>query len=150
MKKITLLITALVFLHCKPHVNQAKMENEDYTLIGKGNLYGSGAEGLEKENSVITNTEDWNALMTQMDAVNKVSENFTERKIDFSESTIIAVFDELKSSGGHHIELDIASNSDATVIHIKYHAPEGNATMVMTQPFYIVKIAKQDLPIVFK
>lgn len=88
--------------------------------------------------------------MTQMDAVNKVSESFSETKIDFSESTITTVFDELKPSGGHHIDLDIVPNSEAMVIHIKYLAPEGHATMVMTQPFYILKMPKQDLPIAFK
>ena len=150
MKKIALLVIALVLLTCKPHVNKAKMENEDYTPIAKGNLYGSGTEGLEKQNLVITNTADWKALMTQMDAVNKVSDQFSETKIDFSEFTIIALIDELKTSGGHHIELNIAANSDALVVQIKYHAPDGNATMVMTQPFYIVKIAKQDVPIVFE
>ncbi len=126
------------------------MENEDVTLIAKGNLFGSGAEGLEKENVVITNSEDWNTLMAQMDAVNKVSERFAETEIDFAEYTVIAVFDEVKSSGGHHIELEIIQNSEALVVYIKYLAPRGIATTMMTQPFYIVKLPKQDSSVLFK
>lgn len=150
MQKITLLSIALVLINCKSHINTAKMEHVVYSLIAKGNLYGSGAEGLEKQNLVISNTEDWIALMTQMDAINKVSESFSETTIDFSEFTVIAVFDEVRTSGGHQLELDIAPNSNAVVVDVKHKAPDGNSTMVMTQPFYIVKMPKQNLPIVFE
>ena len=85
-----------------------------------------------------------------MNAVNKVSDNFTETKIDFSKFTVIAVFDAVKTSGGHSIELDIKPNTENVVVEVSRKSPDGMATSVMTQPYHIVKIPKTDLPIVFQ
>ncbi|WP_026754102.1 protease complex subunit PrcB family protein [Sediminibacter sp. Hel_I_10] len=150
MKKMVVVLISMVLLQCKSNVNQSNINNLDEMLIAKGNLYGAGAEGIKKQNEIITNTEEWSSLMSKMDTVNKVSEEFSETDIDFSEYSIIAVFDEVRNSGGHGLDLEIIRNSEDIVIEVIYDGPEGNATMVMTQPFYIAKIKKQDLPITFK
>jgi len=130
--------------------NNAKMVNAESVLIAKGNLYGSGEEGLTKQNRVIDNQNDWKDLIAQMNTVNNVSDHFSETEIDFSKYTIIAVFNDVKGSGGHSIDLDIASTSKNTLVTVNYSAPKGNATSVMTQPYFITKILKTNLPIVFK
>lgn len=154
MKIQTLIILSLVFVvSCKCNktaTEMGKMANIESTLIAKGNLYGSGDEGITKQNLVIDNQSDWEALMAQMNKANNVSDSFTETKIDFTKSTIIAVFNDVKGSGGHKIELDMSSNSKNKVVKVNYISPTGNATSVMTQPYYIVKIPKTDLPIVFE
>lgn len=150
MKKIVLLISVLSLLNCKTKVNQSKMDNKAYTLIAKGNLYGAGDEGIEKQNMVITNSEDWKALLIQMDTINKVSESFAETEIDFNEFQVIAVFDDVKNTGGHYLDLNIEEDKEQISIEVLQTAPEGMATMVMTQPFYIVKVLKDERPIVFK
>lgn len=154
MKIQALIILSLVFvMSCKSKKNTtSKMANENITsvLIAKGNLYGDGAEGLTKQNMVITNQNDWKALINKMNSVNNVSDNFTETEIDFNKSTIIAVFNDVKGSGGHQLELDISTTSEKTVVIVKPTSPTGMATSVMTQPYYIAKIQKTDLPIVFK
>lgn len=145
-----ILLVSVILMQCKSNVTQSNMNNLDEMLIVKGNLYGAGAEGIEKQHEVITNAEEWSSLMSKMDTVNKVSEEFSETDIDFSEYSIIAVFDEVRNSGGHGLDLEIIRNSEDIVIEVIYDGPEENATMVMTQPFYIAKIKKQDLPITFK
>jgi hypothetical protein len=144
------IVLFLLVLSCKTNVESSKMEKVDSFLIAKGNLYGSGAEGLTAQNLVIDNQGDWNSLVNKMDSVNKVSDTFEETKIDFSKFNVIAVFDEVKGSGGYSLELTINSNSKNRIVNVSRLAPEGSATTVMTQPFYIVKIAKSKLPIVFK
>ncbi|WP_326521664.1 hypothetical protein [Winogradskyella bathintestinalis] len=62
----------------------------------------------------------------------------------------MAVFADVKSSGGHHIKLDISSNSEYRLISVSHSPPSGMTTTVMSQPYYIVKINRTDLPIVFK
>lgn len=150
MKKKTLIIVSLLFIFsCKTNVESSKMGKLESVLIAKGNLYGSGAEGIDEQNIIITNQNDWNNLMAQMNSVNKVSDSFSETKIDFSEYIIIAVFSDVQGSGGHSLELDISATSENTLVSVNHIAPKGNTTTVMTQPFYIVKITKSDLPVVF-
>jgi hypothetical protein len=149
MNKFLGIFILLFALNCKSVENQAKMKNENVVLIGKGNLYGSGAEGIEQQNTVITSTEDWNNLLEKINSVNNVSQNFSETKIDFSKFTVIAVFEDVKSSGGYSLELDIQQYSETIKVNVIRKSPEGMATTVMAQPYYIVKVLKQDLPINF-
>ena len=160
MKTTLLLMIMFCAFSCKckiqdHNISNTKMENnniatQDYIVISKGNLYGSGAEGIEDQNLVITNENDWNELIAKMDSVNKVSDSFSETEIDFSKYSLIAVFDTVKGSGGHSLEIDVKPNSENIEVHVSRKSPEGMATTVMTQPYVIVKIAKSELPIVFK
>ncbi|WP_178986078.1 protease complex subunit PrcB family protein [Winogradskyella helgolandensis] len=151
MKTQSLIVLFLVFvMSCKSNQNNVEMKTVKSVLIAKGNLHGAGSEGFTKENSVIDNQSDWESLMARMNKVNNVSESFTETKIDFSKYAIIAVFNDVKGSGGHSIELNISTTSENTLVTVKYISPSGNATSVMTQPYYITKIPKQNLPIVFE
>jgi len=142
-----LIITLLVF-GCK--TNQSKLNPEQYSVIAKGNLHGAGEEGFTKENMVITSQSEWESLRSQMDAVNNVSDNFSDSEIDFSRYRVIAIFDEVKSTGGHSLGVSIQANSDTLIVDVIRKAPEGMATTVVTQPFYLIKIPKSDLQIEFK
>ncbi|WP_400075216.1 protease complex subunit PrcB family protein [Winogradskyella sp. R77965] len=149
INKTFAILVLLLALNCKSTQSQEKMNKEDITLIAKGNLYGSGEEGIEKQNTVITNQSNWQDLMAKMNSINKVSDGFSESKIDFSKYTVIAVFDNVKTSGGHSLELDIKSNSENVEVEVSRNSPAGMATSLMTQPYYIAKIVKSDLPIIF-
>ncbi len=148
--KVLGLCMFLVVLNCKSIQNQNKLEKEDSFLIGKGNLYGSGAEGLAKQNLVITDSNQWNDLLKKINAINNVSDGFSETKINFSKYTLIAVFGDVKGTGGHSIELEVKSNLDNIEVYVYSKGPDGMASSVMTQPFIIVRIAKSEFPIVFK
>ena len=150
MHKLLGIVILLCASNCKSSENKAKMTKEDIVLIGKGNLYGSGSEGIEKQNLIVTSPEEWKDLLNKMNAVNKVSDSFSETDIDFSEYTVIAVFDEIKNSGGHSLNLVIQETKDEFLVEVLRKSPDGIATSVMTQPYYIVKVPKSDLPIVFE
>ncbi len=143
-----LLILGLLFSCQKDKEEQVILAVES-TLVSKGDLYGNGGEGITKQNLVITDQNTWQNLVAQMDAVNAVSDQFAVNTIDFSTHSIIAVFDEVKGSGGHHLDLNISSNSEAIFVQVHPTAPSGNVTGVMTQPYYIVMIPQSDLPVVF-
>ena len=135
---------------CRSYNNNSEIIKIEATLIAKDNLYGNGAEGINKQNLVITNKSVWNNLIAQMNAVNNVSNSFSETEIDFSKYVVIAVFDEIKSNGGYSLALTITDNSENIMVNVTTIAPQGFATTVITQPFHIVKILKSDLPIIFE
>jgi hypothetical protein len=151
MKNFILIILLLtLFISCTSENDNLEMTDLETTLIAKENLHGNGAEGISEQNLIISDQTTWNDLITQMNSVNNVSDNFTETDIDFSEYKIIAVFDEIKGNGSHSLELDIISNSENIIVNVTDLALEGNATTVITQPFHIVKISNSDLPIIFE
>jgi hypothetical protein len=150
MNKILILLIAVLAMNCKTSDKHLKMENEESLLISKGNLYGAGAEDIKKQNLIILNQNDWNALLTKMNSINKVTDDFTETEIDFKSYRIIAVFDELKTTGGHSIELDFNTTSQNILVKVNNIAPNGMAVSTMTQPYYIAKISNNSLPIQFK
>lgn len=153
MKIKTLILLSLLFVfgcNCNKTTTDMASKNIESVLIAKGNLYGSGSEGIEKQNLVITNENDWASLLNQLDGANKVSQNFSETKIDFSKYTIVAIFADVKGSGGHKIEVGISETPEEKIIKVIQTSPTGNATSVMTQPYYIAKLPKSDLPIIFE
>ena len=85
-----------------------------------------------------------------MNSANNVSNSFTETNIDFSEYTVIAVFNQIKVNGGHSLELNIMSNSENIIVSVTNLGASGNATALITQPYHIVKIKNSDLPILFE
>ena len=149
-KTVVLIIVFMAFIGCKFNKNQSENKNIKLTMIAKGNLHGAGAEGIEKQNIVIKNTSDWNDLLEKMNSINKVSNTFSETKIDFSKYMVIASFDEVKGSGGHSLELKLQNKPDEIIISIIRSSPDGMATTVMSQPYYLAKIPKSNKTVIFK
>lgn len=122
----------------------------DFSLIGKGELYGNGAEGITQSNLVITNTETWSQLMLQIDSVNPVTDDFEETDIDFDAYQVLAVFDKIYGYGGHSIDITkVMETNTGIVVTVKNIQPGGDNPIV-TQPFHIVKIPKSEKPVVFE
>ena len=66
-------------------------------------------------------------------------------EVDFSNSTVIAVFMGEKPTGGHDIEItNITDEGDKVVVNVKRISPDENCvvTQVLTQPYHIVKTSK--------
>jgi len=120
-------------------------------LIGKGELYGAGAEGISMQNIVISDSAAWNELMSKMDSVNNVTGSFSETEIDFSNNLILAAFDQIRPSGGYSIEIkSIREFTGSIIVNIENVIPVGVVTGVITQPYHIVKIPKKNKQIVFE
>ena len=147
---IFLVCLCALIMGCSEGDDPAAFVPVDATVIGTGNLFGNGAEGISEQNLVISTTEAWNDLLTQMNSVNNVTDDFTETNIDFNQYRVIAVFDEVRGNGGFRIDLDIWSDTNQIVVQVTDLAPQGNATTVIAQPFHVVKIALSDLPVVFQ
>lgn len=151
LKKYVFIILPVLFIFsCSIEDDIIEDYSIESTLIAKNNLYGDGAEGINQQNLVITDSNMWNNLLNQMNTVNTITDSFIETDIDFSIYHVIAVFDDIKGSGGHSLELSISRSSETIFVKISNQAPEGNATSVITQPFHIVKIPVIDLPIIFE
>jgi hypothetical protein len=112
-------------------------------------LYGAGSEGIAKQNLAIQTQEEWNNLITAMNSVNNVSNNFTETDIDFSKYQVLAIFDEVKGSGGWSIDITGVTEYQDEIIVTVENLQKGGTATVMTQPYYIVKIPKSDKKIIF-
>lgn len=150
MKNIFIILLSILIYSCHSDNYNPKITTVESTLIAKGNLFGNGTEGITKQNLIISDQTAWNHLVTQMDSVNNVSEDFAETDIDFNKYKIIAVFDDIKGNGGHSLELNILENSENIIVNITHLVPEGNPLTVITQPFYIVKIRNSNSPIIFE
>ncbi len=142
-----LLILSFYFFSCG--VNEDSYIQINPALIGKGDLYGAGQEGIQQQNTVISDTAVWNELKNKMDSVNNVTGSFTETEINFSEYLIIAAFSDLRPIGGCSIEIkNVVESSESINITIENIIPE-TGTAVETQPYHIVKIPRTAKQIVF-
>ncbi|MFT6501526.1 MAG: hypothetical protein ACJASQ_001638 [Crocinitomicaceae bacterium] len=115
--------------------------------VASGYLTGYGAEGIEEGGVVINSLEEWNALTTKMNSVNKA---IKEQSIDFNRVTVLAYFDQIRGSGGYTVQIATATKTGKKIqAQIKKASPEGDAIEIMTQPFHIVIIQKSDEKVSF-
>lgn len=118
----------------------------DFTLIGKGNVSGSGAENLNKQNVVITDSIQWQRLLSEMDSHRSVSSSLTETNIDFDKFQLIVIIDSVRPN---LCEINIKSiTENKSDISVCTEKTSYDATAV-TQPFCIVKIGKTNKNINF-
>lgn len=148
--KTVILFLAVLLQGCSSSEADFESRNIQPVLIGKGNLYGNGAENIARQNRVIHNAADWNSLIQQMDTRNPVSNTFTETNIDFGAFQVIAIFDEIKNSGGHTIDITGIAENETNINVTVQNLNTGDATSIMTQPFHIVKIPKSKKAVVFR
>lgn len=150
MKNIFLIGSILVFFGCNSGKKAMKVE-DSLQLISKGSLHGAGQEGIEAQKTIISSEGEWRALLQKINSVNNVSESFKNNEIDFSEEVVIAVFDGVKNTGGHAIQVSRVEETEKNLtLHITKTTPQGMATAVMTQPYYLAKMKKPSKPIVFE
>jgi hypothetical protein len=148
MKNLRLLLCAFLFCSACSNDDDGFQNVITPILIGKGNLYGNGSEGISKQNMVITDANTWQQLMNQMNS--SVKKNLSETDIDFSSFAVIAVFSEIKTSGGHSIDIIKIVEKNSTVEVTIDNLLKGDLTSVITQPYHVVKIPKPSKAVVFK
>ena len=145
----------LVMIGCKTTKNKvSKIEINEvvFQTISKGALFGDGIEGISESNLIVLNGKAWNSLQNNMNKENSVTNTFKEINIDFSNEMIFCVFDKVRSSGGFSVEIEnIFIENDTTKVNYKIIKPaQGQMTSsVVTQPYHIVKMQKNDGVLVF-
>ena len=119
----------------------------DFTLIGKGTMRGNESENLNKQNVVITDSIQWQRLLSEMDSYRSVSSSLTEINIDFDKFQLIVIIDSVRPN---LCEINIKSiTENKSDISVCIEKTSYDATAV-TQPFCIVKIGKTNKNINFK
>ncbi|MBX2966132.1 MAG: protease complex subunit PrcB family protein [Cyclobacteriaceae bacterium] len=148
MRGITLLISSVLFLafSCDKEGEPRVFEVAE---IGKGNLTGIETEWTPGKNMIITNQQDWAALINVMNAVNDVSSTFTETNIDFKRFQVIAVFEEIRYRDGHSIDITEVVEAESSIEVKVENLEKGNSTPSVIQPFHIIKIPKSSRSVVF-
>lgn len=149
MKTIILILSIFLATSCSSDEDNQTAQSTpiNFTEIGKGALFGNGSEGIVQSNMVIDNTVDWQNLMNQMNSVNNITDEFSETNIDFSTYIVIAIFLEVKPNGWQVTISNIVENVSNIIVSTT--ETEG-INLVVTQPFYIVKIPITSKPIVFQ
>ncbi len=152
MKKLILRTLSAVLLLVGAFMILSGCEENEYykaldlTLIGKGNVSGSGAENLNKQNVVITDSIQWQLLLSEMDSHRSVSSSLTETNIDFDKFQLIVIIDSVRPN---LCEINIKSiTENKSDISVCIEKTSYDATVV-TQPFCIVKIGKTNKNINF-
>ena len=149
MKTIILILSIFLATSCSNDDNNQTAQSTplNFTEIGKGALYGNGSEGIVESNMVIDNTTDWQNLMSQMNSVNNVTDEFSETNIDFNTYIVIAIFLEVKPNGWQ-VEISSIIENVSSIVVSTVEAEGIN--LAVTQPFYIVKIPVTNKPIEFE
>ena len=120
-------------------------------VISEGDLYGSGSEVLMSQNTVIATKTEWKELVAKINATNQTLTKDQIDAIDFDEESVIVLIDQQRNTGGHKIEIgETYSQNGIVYFTIKKTHPEGMATSVMTQPYYLATIPKTKQEIEFK
>lgn len=148
MKKIFLFVSvfAIIAISCSNDDDNTEPVNQNPVSIAKGRLSANGT--LTNLNMVITHNEDWQVLMSNMDAVNdNITDTFEETTIDFNTYQIIAVFQAKNSTTS--VDITNVSETDNTIVVTVENLQLG-ITQDIAHPFHIIKIPKSDKLVVFE
>jgi len=131
------LIGILLASGCTSYYDPGPQADVDFETI-----YSTVTSGGMREpgNYVIKDETLWNALFAGRNIVMP----------DFDEEMAIGVFSGDLTMGGFSIEITrIAETEDKLIVYVKETHPSDAASLVLTSPGHIVKLAKNDKPVVF-
>ncbi len=141
-------LTLLLFSCEEKQKTEDVMKPVEFSTISQGDLNGNGNEGIEKSKLIITDKKVFTVLLSKMNTVNE--EVSPIPMIDFDKNIVLAVFDEIKSHGGHTIDITkVTEQQDRFVVQIE-RLHTGGMLTVITQPYHLVVIPKTSKPIIFK
>ena len=145
MKKGLIIFVLFGFLSCKKDKVEFQPVQLNFTEIGKGALYGVGAENISESVQVINDDQAWLSLVNKMDSYNSVSPGFNELNVDFNSYTVIALFLDVKPNGWE-VEIQTATENELKIEliinEIQY------ITQDVTQPYHLIKVPKTNKPAV--
>lgn len=135
-----------MLLSCNNSDDSFSPQNITPILIGKNSI---SNPSTPLQNSLITNQAQWDILLSTMNSVNNVSNNFTESSIDFNNFDIVAVFRNPISNSSSTVDItSIVETENQRVVTVQNLIDGVSADVA--QPFHIVKIPKSTKPIVFQ
>ena len=139
----------LILVACKSTNTSTLKTNEvSFKTVSMGVLYGDGTEGISESNFSIRNAKDWNIFLNTINASNR----FSKVAIDFSKQQLLCVFDRIRNTSGFKIEIEnifIEKSGLKTIYTTSKPLATTMVNMVVTQPYHIVIIDKQEESITF-
>ena len=149
--RITISIFLLILVACKTtNTNTLKLNEVSFKTVSKGVLFGNGIEGIPKSNFTINNAKEWKIFLKKTALSNNT--NFSIEPIDFSKQLFVCVFDNIRNTSGFKIEIEnifIKKSGLKTIYTTSKPSATERVNMVVTQPYHIVLIDKQEEPITF-
>lgn len=152
MKEMKVIIAVFMIVFLSGCASQKEMISEteqlSFKVLKNGALFGGGEEGIEEGVYLITNIEEWNKQVARLNTINQHVQPNLANEVDFEQDMLLMLVDHLRGTGGNSYRTTaITRTNKALQITIERKAPEGPATSVMTQPYEIIQIRKQDLAI---
>ncbi|MGC4130553.1 MAG: hypothetical protein QM564_13600 [Bergeyella sp.] len=145
MKTIILILTsAFMLFSCNSDEDNFTIQNINPVLIGKGN----DNNNVPPQNSKITNSAEWNALLSSFGS--SITSTFTETNIDFNTFDVIVTVDEIRQDSGHSRTITSIVENQNDIVAVIVNEYAGTGYTVLTRPYHIVKIPKSSKPIVFQ
>ena len=151
MKKLFFIVFIIIFAGCKTtvktDVKNSSFDMSDFKTVSKGMLFGDGEERINKSTLIIRDKKAWEMLTERMNTVNNVSNNFKGLPIDFSKEIVVAVFDQIRTSGGFTttvFQVQYINGETKIVYTIEKPKATDMVTKVMTQPYHLIKLRKRE------
>ena len=160
MKNLFLLLVSFIILSCNNNDEPTPIPfvpvTISPTLISKRNVGVSSSVGISEQKTIYNEPTNWNLLLNQIESYylplgdDYLAQHFLETDIDFTNYTVIVVFDQVYGNGGHSIDITNITEYENNIVVTVENLLTGNASSVITQPYHIVKIPKATKPIVFE
>lgn len=120
------------------------------TFVPLTNLQKGDFSGVRGPLQVVVRTqEEWDKLWKRHSSTAKPP---SPPRINFATEMVAAVFLGEKNTGGHEVEITRAERKNSTLyIYYLEKRPPSDAivTQVLTQPYHLVKLPRDDAPVVF-
>src|SRR5690606_5514883 len=121
--------------------NSSKMN--DFEILYQSEYGGSGEEKTE----IFTDEESFAKIWDEM--INVYSESSEIPQVDFNKKMVVAQHFQSRNSGGTEYEIQsVKQTGDKLEVLYKATAPEGMATMAITNPLMIIVVNKMQNPVV--
>ncbi len=147
----SLFILALILADTLCPPSAAVAQADVRTPIPLQNLLKGYSSGVREPLKIVIQTQDqWNSLWKRHSSMQAISSPAPQ--VDFATEMVAVIFLGEKRTGGYEVEITKAERNDST-LYLYYRerspSPGGVVAQVMTQPYHVVKLAKQNVPPVF-
>jgi hypothetical protein len=129
----------------RAYVENKRTDNLPFETIAKGEDGGYGTTlGKDKKFIIITNVSDWRYYWN----ISKSRERLPV--VNFTNETILAVYQGAKSTGGYTIRITrINTTEDPVKVYVTEVPASGPVSQGHTYPYHIVRIPKPNKPLIF-
>jgi hypothetical protein len=154
MKTRILILSAIIFfipISCDKNIDDNEFIPQAITpvQIEQGVLYGVN-ENITQYEMIIKTQGEWDNLKAIMNSDPLSIYYIQGKEADFSNYQVIAVFDELRDTGGWSIDVtDITEYGDCITVTVQ-NIQKGSINPAVIRPFHIVMIPASDKKIVFQ